>query len=142
MKVDIKEQKEFNLFEEKNDIVITNNLLNSIVKELNNLFDGKIEELSTEPFTTIFTLGKLISKKIHIVNFKDLEISFGPIMKLHSRETDMLVLQEDRISYVLAGKNLLSDATGGGAVTSIPEVLGTQIALFLLWERFTLRRIG
>ena len=44
------------------------------------------------------------------------------------RETDVLVLQEDKISYVLAGKNLLSDAVGGGDVTSIPEVLGTQIA--------------
>ena len=40
----------------------------------------------------------------------------------------MLVLQEDKISYVLAGKNLLSDSTGGGVVTSVPEVLGTQIA--------------
>ena len=29
---------------------------------------------------------------------------------------------------MLAGKNLLSDAVGGGAVTSVPEVLGTQIA--------------
>ena len=48
-------------------------------------------------------------------------------MKLHSRETDLLVLQEDRISYVLQGKNLLSDAAGGGAITSIPEVLGKQI---------------
>ena len=41
---------------------------------------------------------------------------------LDARKTDILTLQEDRISYVLAGKNLLSDATGGGAVTSIPEV--------------------
>tara|TARA_R110002126_G_scaffold240077_1_gene383335 strand:- start:1165 stop:2709 length:1545 start_codon:yes stop_codon:yes gene_type:complete len=49
-------------------------------------------------------------------------------MKLHSRETDILVLQEDRISYVLAGKNIISDSTGGGAITSVPEVLGTQIA--------------
>jgi len=60
-------------------------------------------------------------------NFKDLELIFGPIMKLHSRETDLLVLQEDRISYILQGKNLLSDAAGGGAITSIPEVLGKQI---------------
>ena len=63
-----------------------------------------------------------------LVNFKDLETEFGPIMKLHSRETDILVLQEDRISYVLAGKNIISDSTGGGAITSVPEVLGTQIA--------------
>ena len=39
-----------------------------------------------------------------------------------------MVLQEDKISYVLAGKNLLSDAAAGGAITSVPEVLGTQIA--------------
>ena len=37
-------------------------------------------------------------------------------------------MQEDKISYVLAGKNLLSDAAGGSALTSVPEVLGTQIA--------------
>lgn len=47
---------------------------------------------------------------------------------MFARETDILVLQEDKISYVLAGKNLLSDATGGSALTSVPEVLGTQIA--------------
>ena len=64
---------------------------------------------------------------LSLANFKDLELIFGPIMKLHSRETDILVLQEDRISYVLQGKNLLSDAAGGGAITSIPEVLGKQI---------------
>jgi len=40
----------------------------------------------------------------------------------------VLVLQEDKVSYVLAGKNLLSDAAAGGAITSVPEVLGTQIA--------------
>lgn len=63
-----------------------------------------------------------------LINFKDLETSFGPIMKLHSRETDILVLQEDRISYVLSGKNVVTDSTGGGAIASVPEVLGTQIA--------------
>jgi len=63
-----------------------------------------------------------------LVNYRDYENSFGSIMKLHDRETDILVLQEDRISYVLTSKNLISDSTGGGAITSVPEVLGTQIA--------------
>ena len=63
-----------------------------------------------------------------LLNFKNLEQSFGPVMKLFGRETDILTLQEDKISYVLAGKNLLSDASGGSALTSVPEVLGTQIA--------------
>jgi len=63
-----------------------------------------------------------------LVNFKDLETFFGEIQVLHARRTDILVLQEDRISYVLAGKNILTDAIGGGTVTSVPEVLGEQVA--------------
>ena len=73
-------------------------------------------------------VNKLNEFNLGLLNFKPLEQFFGPIQKLFARETDVLVLQEDKISYVLAGKNLLSDAVGGGAVTSVPEVLGTQIA--------------
>ena len=69
---DIKEQKEFNLLEEKKNIVITNNLKHSIVKELDKLLDGKLKELTTEPFTTIHTLGKLVAKKVCVVNFEAL----------------------------------------------------------------------
>ena len=70
---DIKEQKEFKLLEEEKDIVITNNLKNSIVKEIDKLLGSNLKELSTEPFTTIYTLGKLKAKKIHVVNFEDLK---------------------------------------------------------------------
>jgi hypothetical protein len=63
-----------------------------------------------------------------LLNFKALEPSFGVIQKIFARQTDILVLQEDKISYVLAGKNLLSDSSAGGAITSAPDVLGTQIA--------------
>jgi len=73
-------------------------------------------------------VNKLNEFNLGLANFKDLERIFGPIYVLHPRQTDILVLQEDKVSYVLAGKNLLSDAAGGGAVTSVPEVLGTQIA--------------
>ena len=37
-------------------------------------------------------------------------------------------MQEDRISYVLSSKNVITDSTGGGAIASVPEVLGTQVA--------------
>jgi hypothetical protein len=63
-----------------------------------------------------------------LANFKLCETSFGPIQILYGRETDILCLQEDRISYVLANKNLISDSTGGGTIASVPEILGTQIA--------------
>lgn len=73
-------------------------------------------------------VNKLNEFNLGLLNFKPLEDSFGPIQVLDARQTDVLTLQEDKISYVLAGKNLLSDSVGGGAISSVPEVLGTQIA--------------
>ena len=73
-------------------------------------------------------INKLNEFNLGLLNFKPLEISYGPVMKLFPRQTDILTLQEDKISYVQVGKNLLSDAAGGGALTSVPEVLGKQIA--------------
>lgn len=73
-------------------------------------------------------VNKLNEFNLGLLNFKTLEDEYGPITLMDGRATDILVLQEDKISYVLQGKNLLSDSTGGGAVTSVPQVLGTQIA--------------
>lgn len=61
-------------------------------------------------------------------NIKFLDLSFGSVQKLYARDTDLVVFQENKISKVLYGKNLLSDSIGGGSITAIPEVLGTQIA--------------
>lgn len=74
-------------------------------------------------------VNKLNEFNLGLANFKDLERRFGSIQKMSGRQTDILVLQEDKISYVLAGKNVLSDAAAGtGAIAAIPEVLGNQIA--------------
>jgi hypothetical protein len=73
-------------------------------------------------------VNKLNEFNLSLANFSDLDRLFGPIQKISGRQTDILVLQEDKISYVLVEKNLLSDSSGGGAISSIPEVLGTQIA--------------
>ncbi|MDB4558177.1 hypothetical protein N9Z89_00690 [Akkermansiaceae bacterium] len=73
-------------------------------------------------------INKLNEFNLGLLNFKPLEDSYGPVEKLFARRTDILTLQEDKISYVLAEKNLLTDATGASVVTSIPEVLGQQVA--------------
>ena len=73
-------------------------------------------------------INKLNEFNLGLLNFKPLEDSYGPVEKLFGRRTDILTLQEDKISYVLAGKNLLTDSTGASVVTSVPEVLGTQVA--------------
>jgi hypothetical protein len=73
-------------------------------------------------------VNKLNEFNLGLINYKVCEPSFGAIYLMDGRETDILVLQEDKISYVLASKNLISDSTGGGVVASVPEILGTQIA--------------
>jgi len=79
-------------------------------------------------YTETSAINRLNEFNLSLGNFKYLDRFFGSIQKLFSRDTDLIVLQENKISKVLYGKNLLSDSTGGGVVASIPEVLGTQIS--------------
>ena len=73
-------------------------------------------------------INRLNEFNLGLANFKDCEVSYGPIQVLHGRETDIMCLQEDKISYVLAQKDVLTTAEGGGAITSSPLILGQQIA--------------
>lgn len=67
----------------------------------------------------VFNLGK--------ANFKELDKQYGSIQKLHSRDGDILVLQEEKASKVMFGKDALYNGDGSVNVTSIPEVLGQQL---------------
>jgi len=73
-------------------------------------------------------VNKLNEFNLGLLNFKALEDIYGPIQKMVARETDILVLQEDRISYVLANKNAVTDAEGGNILTAAPLILGQQVA--------------
>lgn len=73
-------------------------------------------------------VNRLNEFNLSIANFKYLDKKFGAINKIHARDTNLIVFQDDKVSKVLYEKNLLMDATGGGVVSSIPEVLGTQVA--------------
>lgn len=64
---------------------------------------------------------------LSLANYKDVNKEYGPIQKLHTRDNDIITLQEDKISKILFGKNLLSDSVGGGVIASVPQVLGTQV---------------
>lgn len=61
-------------------------------------------------------------------NFKeDIDKKDGEIQKLFSRDTNLVVFQEDKVSYVLFGKDLLVNADGTSNVTSTEDVLGQQV---------------
>jgi len=55
---------------------------------------------------------------------KDLNPSYGSIQKLHSRDTDLIALAEDKCFRVLANKDALYNADGNSNVTSNFNVLG------------------
>ena len=73
------------------------------------------------------SINRLNEFNLSTANFKNLEKDYGSIQKLYTRDSDLLVLHQDKITSVLFGKNLLVDALGGGQVASIPEVLGNQV---------------
>ena len=73
-------------------------------------------------------VNRLNEFNLGTANFKELEKSFGPIRVLSARQNDILTLQEDKISYVLSSKTLLSSPSGGGNVAAVPQVLGNQVA--------------
>jgi hypothetical protein len=61
-------------------------------------------------------------------NFKDdLENMFGAINKMVARDTNIVVMQEDKISQVLLGKSEFFNADGSSSVSRIDTILGQQV---------------
>jgi hypothetical protein len=73
-------------------------------------------------------VNRLNEFNLSLANYKDdLEKSFGPIVVLDSEATDLLVIQEDRFSKVLYGKDLLYNADATTNLSRIEDVLGQQV---------------
>jgi len=58
---------------------------------------------------------------------KNMDNKFGGIQKIFSRESDLIVFQEDRVSKVLFGKALLYGADGSSSLQRIEQVLGQDV---------------
>lgn len=58
---------------------------------------------------------------------KNLDTKYGSIQKLFSRESDLIVFQEDRVSKVLYGKTILTSPDGTGSLSQIESVLGQDV---------------
>jgi hypothetical protein len=66
-------------------------------------------------------------------NYKDLDDKYGSIQKIHSRDTDLIVFQEDKVHRILYSKNILTDAVGGGQISSVENVLGQEVPFSGEW---------
>ena len=58
---------------------------------------------------------------------KDLNPSYGSIQRLKTRDTDVIVLTEDKVLKVLSSKDALFNADGNPQLTATDRVLGTAI---------------
>ena len=56
----------------------------------------------------------------------ELDISDGSIQKLHGRDTNLIVFQEDKVKNVPINKNLVQSAAGSGALTTQSNFFGTE----------------
>ena len=55
---------------------------------------------------------------------KELEPNYGTLQKLHTRDTNVIAFTEDKCFRILADKDLLYNANGGGNVSASSQVLG------------------
>ena len=60
-------------------------------------------------------------------NYKDLDPSFGKIAKIISRNGDLTVIQNNRVSRVLYSKSVIYNADGSGNVSQNNNVLGQEV---------------
>ncbi len=60
-------------------------------------------------------------------NIKELNPSYGSIQKLHTRDTDLITLCENKVLKVLANKDALFNADGNLNLTSSTNVLGQAV---------------
>ena len=58
---------------------------------------------------------------------KDLNPTYGSIQKLHSRDTDLITLCEEKCLRVLANKDALYNADGNFNMIAVPNVLGQAV---------------
>ena len=71
-------------------------------------------------------LNRLNEFNTNTIIEKELDISEGSIQKLHARDTNLIVFQEDKVINVPINKNLIQSAGGGGSLTTGSQFFGTE----------------
>lgn len=116
--------------------------------KIKDLFNAKSMKIDTRPLSTIedYRENKRISSltysgvfeqstnynalnefNLSLVNYKDLDDKYGSIQKLFSKDTNIIVFQEDKVHRVLFNKTIIFDADGNQNVASTSKVLGQEV---------------
>ncbi|NRA77276.1 MAG: hypothetical protein HRU18_03625 [Pseudoalteromonas sp.] len=82
----------------------------------------------SEPYNEESGINGLNEFNLSKANYKDdMNKREGSIQKLFAKDTDLMVFQEDKVSKVLFGKDVLFNADGTSNVSSVENVLGQHI---------------
>lgn len=82
----------------------------------------------SEPYVENNGINGLNEFNLSRSNYKDdIVKSFGEITHVMEDNTDLMVFQEDKVSRVLVGKNMITASNGENALTTTENVLGQQI---------------
>lgn len=112
-------------------------LFNAKAMKVDTRPSGSIEEYAKNIRIASITYSKVYEQTLNYngtnefnlstVNFKDLDDKYNSIQKIFSRDTDLIVFQEDKIHKLPFAKDILFTAAGEGAVTESNEVFGKEI---------------
>jgi len=80
----------------------------------------------SEPFQPDVNYNGLSS--FELFSYSDFDKSDGSIQKIHSRDTDLIMIQEDRTHKVSVNKDIITNADGSTNVGLSSNVLGNAIA--------------
>lgn len=81
----------------------------------------------SEIYESNTNVNRLNEFNLSLANFKDdIEASYGSIQRIKGKDTNLDVYQEDKVSIVYYGKDLLFNADGTTNLTGTPQVLGQQ----------------
>lgn len=92
-------------------------------RQLNRFADITYSEI----YESNTNVNRLNEFNLSLANFKDdVEKIYGSIQKIKGKNTNLDVFQEDKVSIVYYGKDLLFNADGTTNLTGVPQVLGQQ----------------
>ncbi|MDO6737111.1 hypothetical protein [Wenyingzhuangia sp. 2_MG-2023] len=84
---------------------------------------------NSEPYNESSNYNGLNEFNLYRINYKDdIDKKYGPVHKLIARDTNLIIFQEDKVSYVLIKKSIVTNADGTTSLTTTDSFFGNQIS--------------
>lgn len=84
--------------------------------------------LASEPYVENLGINGLNNFNSGNQHYKDdIVKKYGSIQKIYARDTDIIIFQEDKVSRVLNGKELIVGPNGQSNLASVDKIFGSQI---------------